>query len=99
MSDPIRLTAYYKKMGNERWIEVRQVRVDEVVNLSNKRAFWVEYSVVASDGDAAWIEHMGERLITAIDELGFYQEFPKQMHERHNIDPNNVRWKTGEASE
>jgi hypothetical protein len=38
-------------------------------------------------------------LITAIDELGFYQEFPKQMHERHNIDPNNVRWKTGEASE
>lgn len=76
-----------------RWIEVNRVnRVNGAPNLSGKVAFWVEYSVKVYDDETVWVEHAGERLLTAVDELGIYREFPKEMQERHNITPNNVRW-------
>lgn len=67
-------------------------RVSGAPNLSGKVAFWVEYSVKVDNDETVWVEHAGERLLTAFDELGIYREFPKGMQERHNIDPNNVRW-------
>lgn len=57
--------------------------------LAGKRtdgAFWVRYCVVR-DGK---IEHQGERLIPAKDELDVFRVLPEQLINRHNVD--SIEW-------
>jgi hypothetical protein len=80
-------------------VEVSQVnRLSGAPNLSGKVAFRVYYSVIRKTDEGCDEEWMGytrlvtDQIFTAVDELDLYREFPKEMQERHNITPNNVRW-------
>lgn len=73
-------------------------QVSGAPNLSGKFAFHVYYSVIRNTDEEYDEEWMGitrlvtDQIFTAVDELDLYREFPKEMQERYNIDPNNVRW-------
>ena len=72
-----------KVLGTKRYERVRR---EDVNHERVVVAFWVNYCVVR-DGK---IEHQGERLVPAKDELELFQVLPEQLIKRHNVD--SIEW-------
>ena len=70
----------------EKWVRLYRISMDSRIPKHGRLPFWVAYTFYRNGN----LEHSGERLVHAVDELDLFKVFPEQMDKRHGT--NNVRW-------